>query len=227
MDWNCTISEERLSDYLDGQLSPQESAAFLSHKAGCAHCTQLLAQVQGLVGQLHKLEPLEAPPKLANNIIRATLGSRWRRWFSWAPVIWQPRFAMGTLTVAASFVIVFHSAGLTPAKLRKLDFNPANLFRSANRQVHLTYARGAKFVNDLRVVYEIQSRLQPEPEPAAAPLPNPEPEQPAQPPSSNPQQKSEHKPRDRSQLRAATMFGVLLPECLPGSMLGATTRSSR
>jgi len=227
MNWNCTNSEERLSDQLEGQLSPEESAAFLAHTAGCAQCTHLLAQVQGLVGQLHKLEPLEAPPKLANNIIRATLGSRWKRWFSWAPVLWQPRFAMGALTVAASFVIVFHSSGLTPAKLRKVDLNPANLFRSANRQVHLTYARGAKFVNDLRVVYEIQSRLQPEPEPASAPLSNPAPEQPAQPSSPNPQQKSERKPRDRSQLRLAGMFAFLLPESLPGSLLGETTRSSR
>jgi anti-sigma factor RsiW len=227
MDWNCTISEERLSDYLDGQMPPEDSVAFRAHAAGCAQCTRLLVQVQGLVGQLHKLEPLEAPPKLANNIIRATLGSPWKRWFSWAPVLWQPRFAMGALTVAASFVILFHTAGLTPAKLRKADLNPADLFRAANRQAHLTYARGAKFVNDLRVVYEIQSRLQPEPEPASAPVPSPAPEQQSQPPSSNPQQKSEQKPRDRSQLRIAGMFAYLLPESMPGSLLGDITRSSR
>lgn len=227
MDWNCSISEERLSDYLDGQMHPEESAAFRAHAAGCSQCTRLIAQVQGLVDQLHKLEPLEAPPKLANNIIRATLGSRWKRWFSWAPVFWQPRFAMGALTVAASFVIVFHTAGLTPAKLRKADLNPANLFRAANRQAHLTYARSAKFVNDLRVVYEIQSRLQPEPEPGSAPMSAPAPEQPSQPPSSNPQQKSEHKPRDRSQLRLAGMFAALLPDSAPGTLLGNITRSSR
>lgn len=227
MDWNCTISEERLSEYLDGQMAAEESAAFLAHAAGCAQCTRLIARVQGLVGQLHKLELLEAPPKLANNIIRATLGSRWKRWFSWTPVLWQPRFAMGALTVAASFAIVFHTSGLTPAKLKKADLNPANLFRAANRQVHLTYARGAKFVNDLRVVYEIQSRLQPESEPAAAPPPAPTPAQPSQPPSSNPQQKSEEKPHNRTQVRAGGMFALLLPEFLPGSLLGDTTRSSR
>jgi len=224
MDWNCTLSEERLSDHLDGQLSPVESAAFLAHVSGCADCTRLVAQVQGLVGQLHKLELVEAPPKLANNIIRATLGSRWERWFSWAPVLWQPRFAMGALTVAASVVIVFHSAGLTPAKLKKVDLNPMNLYRAANRQAHLTYARGARFVNDLRVVYEIQSRLQPEPEPNAAPS-APEPQQPSQPPSTNPQQKSEQTPRDRSQLRVSSMFALLLPEFLPGSLPSVNTRS--
>jgi len=225
MDWNCTQSEERLSDHLDGQLSPVESAAFLAHVSQCADCTRLVGQVQGLVGSLHELEPLEAPPKLAKSIIRATLGSRWKRWFSWVPVLWQPRFAMGALTVAASLAIVFHTAGLTPAKLRKMDLNPLNLYRTANRQAHLTYARGAKFVNDLRVVYEIQSRLQPEPEPNAAPSSAPAPDEPSKPPSSNPQQKSEQKPRDRSQLRVAGLFALLLPESAPGGLLGITTWS--
>jgi len=224
MDWNCTLSEERLSDHLDGQLTPVESAAFLAHVSGCADCMRLVAQVQGLVGQLHELELVEAPPKLASDIIRTTLGSRWKRWFSWVPVMWQPRFAMGALTVAASFVIVFHTSGLTPAKLKRLDLNPMSLYRAANREAHLTYARGARFVNDLRVVYEIQSRLQPEPEPNAAP-PAPAPQQPSQPPATNPQQKSEQTPRDRSQLRVSSMFALLLPESLPGSFPGATTRS--
>jgi hypothetical protein len=225
MDWNCTLSEERLSDHLEGHLSPEESAAFSAHVAGCRQCAQLVARVQGLVGRLRSLEPLEAPPRLANNIIRATLGSRPKRWFSWAPVLWQPRFAMGALTVATSFAIVVHAAGLTPARLRHADLSPSNLYRTANRQVHLTYARGAKFVNDLRVVYEIQSRLQPEQEPAAAPSAVPAPAQPSQPPPATPQQKSEQKSRDRSQVRAGGLVAVLLPDSLPGALLGVTTRS--
>ncbi|MDE3109956.1 MAG: hypothetical protein KGL02_08445, partial [Acidobacteriota bacterium] len=39
------------------------------------------------------------------------------------------------------------------------DLNPANWVREGNRQAHLTYARGEKFVNDLRVVYEIRAML--------------------------------------------------------------------
>jgi hypothetical protein len=41
------------------------------------------------------------------------------------------------------------------------DLNPVNLYRSADRQAHLAYAKGSKFVGDLRVVYEIKSRLEP------------------------------------------------------------------
>ena len=34
MDWNCTFTEERLSDYLEGKLLPAEAAAFSAHTAG-------------------------------------------------------------------------------------------------------------------------------------------------------------------------------------------------
>jgi hypothetical protein len=233
MNWNCTNSEERLSDYLDGQLTSEEAAAFSAHSASCAHCSELLAQVGALVSRMHQLEAPEEPPQLVQKILDATLGPRskkqaWKRLFTWAPILWQPRFAMGALTVAASFVIVFHTAGITPAKLRKADLSPSSLYRSANRQVHLTYARGAKFVNDLRVVYEIQSRLQPEQEQSASPAAAPPADQQSHPPPSHPQEKSEQKsPRDRSQLRNVKMLAVLLPESLPLALFDTLNRSSR
>jgi Putative zinc-finger len=233
MDWNCTLSEERLSDYIDGLLSQDEAAALAAHAAGCAHCAPLMANVRGLVSQMHELELLPEPPQLARKILDATLGPRtertsWKRWFTWVPVLWQPRFALGALTVAASLAIVLHSTGLTLAKIRKADLNPANLLRSTNRQAHLVYARGVKYVNDLRVVYEIQSRLQPEPEPTTAPPASPTPAPETAPPSTNPQQKSETKPpHDRTQVRAPKMFAMLLPAGFPGGLIDATTRSSR
>jgi hypothetical protein len=233
MNWNCTNSDERLSDYVEGQLTSVEAAAFSAHAATCARCSDLLAQVGALVSQMHRLEAVEAPPQLVQKILDATLGpgtkkQAWKRWFTWAPVLWQPRFAMGALTVAASFVIVFHTAGITPAKLRKADLSPSSLYRSANRQVHLTYARGAKFINDLRVVYEIQSRLQPEQEPSASPAAAPPAEQQSHPPDAHPQEKSEQKsPRDRSQLRNSKMFALLLPESLPLGIFDTLNRSSR
>jgi hypothetical protein len=239
MDWNCTLTEERLSNYLDGKLSPAEAAAFSAHTAGCAKCTQTVAMVSGLVDRMHKMEMLEEPPHLVAKILDTTLGPRaqkqgWKRWFDWVPILWQPRFTMGLATVAALLIVISYTAGLTPAKLKKADFSPTNVFRSANRQAHLTYARGAKFVNDLRVVYEIQSKLQPEPEsvPAENPTPAPNQEHNSQPPNITPQQKSQTAPLpSRTQVRSGPMFAFLLTESMADrladdSIIGST-RSTR
>ncbi|MFZ3215099.1 MAG: zf-HC2 domain-containing protein [Candidatus Acidiferrales bacterium] len=215
-DWNCALIEERLSDYLDGLLSPAEAAGFSAHAAGCEECGKLMAQVGGLVQRMRVLEPLETPPQLIANILDATLGPRvasagWKRWFAWIPSLWQPRFAMGVATVAATVLIVLYTSGLSPAKLRKADLSPANFLRTANRQFHLTYARSAKFVNDLRVVYEIQTRLQPDAEPSPALAPEPAPQQDSQPPTVNPQEKSQTSPRPgHSQTRGGAMLAFLM-----------------
>ena len=234
MDWNCAFTDERLSDYIDGYLSPAEAAAFSAHSAECANCAQTVAQVSGLVNRMHKMEMLEEPPQLVAKILDATLGPRtqkegWKRWFDWVPILWQPRFAMGLATVAALLVVISYTAGLTPAKLKKADLSPTNVFRSANRQAHLTYARGAKFVNDLRVVYEIQSKLQPEPEtlPVSTPAPTPEKEHDSQPPNSIPQQKSQTSPiPNRTQVRNRPIFAFLLTESLADGMAEITINSS-
>ena len=155
MDWNCTFTEERLSDYLEGKLLPVEAAAFSAHTADCSNCTETVALVGGLVNRMRKMPMVEEPPQLIAKILDATLGPRtqkesWFRWLGWISVLWQPRFVLGLGAAVASVVIVSYAAGLTPAKLKKADLSPANVFRSANRQAHLTYARGAKFVNDLK-----------------------------------------------------------------------------
>jgi hypothetical protein len=239
MDWNCTLTEERLSDYLEGKLSPVESAGFSAHMASCANCSETIAQVSGLVDRIHKMERLEEPPQLIAKILDATLGPRtqkesWRPWFGWISVVWQPRFGMGLAAALASVVIVSYAAGLTPAKLKKADLSPTNVLRSANRQAHLTYARGAKFVNDLRVVYEIQSKLQPEPEPmpVSNPAPAPQEEHNSIPPNSTPQQKSQASPpANRTRVSSEPMFAFLLTESLADNLaensINISNRSAR
>src|SRR5271167_4540651 len=140
MDWICKNSEERLSEYLDGNLTPAEASAFAMHAASCPSCAQLVSQVGSLIGQMHQLEEITEPPQLVQSILDATTGPRkqkagWTKWFTWVPVLWQPRFAMGIVTVAASLAIVLHTSGVTPAKIKRADLSPASLVRSANRQV--------------------------------------------------------------------------------------------
>jgi hypothetical protein len=210
MDWHCTTTEERLSDFLDGALSPEDAAAFSAHTAGCAACTRVVAQVGALVSRMQQVPPAEEPVHLVGKILDATLGPRtpkqgWQQWFGWVPAIWQPRFAMGLATVAASLAILVHAAAPQGRNMSLADFNPATLARTANRQLHLTYAHGAKFVSDLRVVYEIQSRLGAQPELMGEPVREPQPKQ----PSPEPRDRSEANPNPHPRHREATDGSML------------------
>ena len=178
MTWTCVQIEERLSDYLDGLLPESDEHEFRAHADTCPRCAPLLAQVTHVIGRLRALEPEPAPPALVSKILDQTLGPRKtkRDWLGWLPMLWQPRFAMGTVTVLATLFIIFQATGVRPSNVTAADLNPVNVYHSADRHAHLAFARSVKFVNDLRVVYEIQSRLQPSSGPApnnSAPPPAP------------------------------------------------------
>jgi anti-sigma factor RsiW len=228
MDWNCTLTEERLTDFLDGALPVEETAAFSAHSAGCARCSGLVARVGGLVSEMRQIAPVEEPPYLTRKILAATIGPRKTEksagWFAWLPIIWQPRFAMGIVTVAATAAVIFHAAG---AKPNKFSFSPANVVRAANRQVHLTYAHGAKFVNDLRVVYEIQSRLAAQPQRISQPPPSSEfePGRESQPPASETAPAEKKVPHTvRRQFSDASAIAVLIPNALSESLSSSLLR---
>jgi hypothetical protein len=104
------------------------------------------------------------PSGLVYRILEATSGAERRKpaitWKTVLAGLLSPRFALGLGSVAATVFILFQALGINPRKITAGDLNPLNIYRAADQQAHLTYARGVRFVNDLRVVYEIRSRLQ-------------------------------------------------------------------
>ena len=167
MSWTCEQTEERLSDYLDGVLNPAELAEFSAHVPSCARCAPLVASVTDLVTGLHGIEEIETPPRLVYSILDKTLGPRetltgWRAVLGWVRGVASIRFAYGALSVAATLIIFVSAAGLNWRHPKLADLRPAMIYRNVDSRVHLAYGRSAKFVNDLRVVNEIQSRLREE-----------------------------------------------------------------
>src|ERR1700738_1171527 len=164
MSWTCEQIEARISDYLDGALAGTERTAFEVHVGECERCTPLVAHVSQLLSGMHSMEQLEAPPRLVYSILDKTLGPRdtaagWAAVLGWVRGMASMRFAYGALSVAATFVILLSAVAFSWRKPKLADLQPTSIYRNADRQAHLVYAKTTKFVNDLRVVSEIQSRL--------------------------------------------------------------------
>jgi anti-sigma factor RsiW len=162
--WTHEEIEARLTEYLEGLLQPEEQRAFDVHISSCAQCKPLLASVSHLLDDLHSMDEIEPPPRLIYAILDKTLGPRetvtgWRAAFAWLRALANPRVGYGFASVVATFMIVVSGSSFSWRKPRLADLKPAAIYRHADQQVHLVYARGTKFVSDLRVVYEIQSRL--------------------------------------------------------------------
>ena len=173
MAWTCERTEDQLLDALEGTLEAGQRAEMDAHVAGCAACARLVAGVRQSVESLHRMETAEPAAWLVPKIIERTSGPRpeRRRRFAWIDFISQPRFALGAAAVLITFSIVFHtlSSG-APDSLAAIS--PVQIYRQFDRRAHLAYARGVKFLSDLRVVYEIQSRFQPQT--PSEPSPSPE-----------------------------------------------------
>jgi anti-sigma factor RsiW len=160
MNWTCELTEARLGDYLDGLLQSAEQTAFDRHVNACARCTPLVASVSHLLTTLHTLEPVEPSPRFVDSVLTATLGApSWRNLKGWLRGLSSPRFIYGTLSVAGTLILVLYTSGFSFKKPKLADLSPVAIYHNADRQAHLVYAHGTKFVSDLRVVYEIQSRL--------------------------------------------------------------------
>lgn len=215
MNWTCEQIEASLSDYIDGLLEPGTRLTFEEHTSGCTRCARLVTRVADVVGGLHAMEMLAEPPELSAQILDKTLGRRakkvkWGGVAGWFRPLMQPRFAYGAVSVLVTLGVLIPAVGIDWRKPKLADLRPVNIYRAADREVHLVYARGAKFVSDLRVVYEIQSRLRPEVEPQSAPDES-RPANPAPPGTTNGPQKG---PRELNRVKQVSAQAAVLASTL-------------
>jgi anti-sigma factor RsiW len=205
MTWTCDQIELRLSDYLDGLLQDSERAEFESHADSCLNCAPLLSTVRSLVGELHSTHQVEEPARLVYAILDKTLGPRetvsvWQGFRNFLAGLATPKFAYGAASVFATFLILLGASGFSFSKPKLADLQPANVYRSADRSAHIAWAKSKKYVGDLRVVYEIQSRLRQDQDNLQAP---PTDSLPKSAPEKNPGQTNDQKPSQPNQQNRA------------------------
>src|SRR5260221_343325 len=75
-----------------------------------------------------------------------------------APVL-QPRLVMGMALTILSFSMMARWAGISPRQLSASDMDPKKIWASLDDRAMRAWARSVKFYEDIKIVYEIQSRL--------------------------------------------------------------------
>jgi hypothetical protein len=176
----CHEFEVLLSDALDGILTGAQLDRFQAHVRACPACGPLLAEAEAGRNWLKELTEVEPPASLVTNILASTTGvdtqrlrvnvpvsqpqiswlERAQAWVSetfepaWATVR-QPRFAMSFGMAFFSLSVALSVIGVKPADLRQVSLKPAAI----RHTYYNTQARVVRYYENIRFVYEVESRV--------------------------------------------------------------------
>jgi hypothetical protein len=173
----CEEWEALLADALDGLLPPHDGAAFEAHCIDCALCAQLLAQArqgQEWMQFLHA-EP-EMPADMMERILSRTSGAVADRPLAvhGAPIpigpsgvlglprrhmVWDTRLMMTAAMAFFSIALTLNLAGIRLTNLRLADLTPASMQNNLTRQFYGAKGQVVRYYDNLRFVYEVESKL--------------------------------------------------------------------
>src|SRR5271154_7034368 len=175
----CTEFDALLTEALDQRLSGEKLERFQAHARGCPTCGPLLAEADAGLRWLHELVEVDPPVNLVDNVLAATSGldtvrlradaraqaqiswfDRMRDWASMlvSPILGvakQPRFAMSFGMAFFSLSITMSLTGVKLSDLRHADLRP----RAIKRSYYETSGKVVKYYENIRFVYEIESRV--------------------------------------------------------------------
>jgi hypothetical protein len=217
---SCEAWEQMLTDALDGTLSASDAEAFAAHSKSCAAgCGELLEEAKRGGEWLRFLrETPEAPEGLLEKILVGTSGLNVAQqplvtaggaaviphqpWLGASVALLQRHVAESRIlmTLAMAFFSIALTLNLTGVRLNQLklsDLRPSALAASVSHQYYTTSAHLTRYYLNLRIVYELESRvneMMPKSNSAPAVQPATQQQQPQQQPEQKPQPKSSGKP---------------------------------
>ncbi len=169
----CVEFEGLLSDALDATLHGSMLAAFEAHQQSCSVCAAMYQEASAGMHWLQGLEDIEPPKNLVHNILAQTIGTVPESstqaapvsdgWFGklkarispvFAPVM-TPRFAMSFGMAFFSITMLASLAGFRVADLKRVDLSAKGI----QRTYYSTEARVVRYYENIRLVYEIESRV--------------------------------------------------------------------
>ena len=182
----CAELEILLCDYLDGSLRASERAALEHHLEGCGACAELAQDASAAAAFLDGLPQVDPPAELMTRILHQVQATRpaeaaspswWRKLAGgWMEGVLQPRYAMGMAMTVLSLAMLAKFAPVNMRQLTPADLDPVKIWTTVDDRAHRVWDRTVKYYDNLRLVIEIQSRLQEwsdQEQPAAAGAQNP------------------------------------------------------
>ncbi len=167
----CAEFEVLLADYIDGTLGAPESAALEQHANSCSGCRQLLEDASAAAVFLKRAEDVTPPAELITRIAFLAPAGRVREPFErqgllsklatkWLQPILQPRLAMGMAMTILSFAMLERCTGVRVQHIPAADLNPVRIWSGVEDKAVRAKDRAVKYYENLRWVYEIETRLQ-------------------------------------------------------------------
>ncbi|HWC18409.1 MAG TPA: zf-HC2 domain-containing protein [Terriglobales bacterium] len=176
----CAEFDALLTDALDGELSVASKQRFDLHRQQCATCGPLFEEAFAGMNWLNALGQVEPPVNLVHNILAATSTQTsatlaatpkrgWKERLSTvaddllAPVravMRQPRVVMTAAMALFSITLTLNLIGVKLSDIRHIDLRPSAIKQNATMKYYETSSRVVKYYENIRLVYEVESRLQ-------------------------------------------------------------------
>src|SRR5208283_446781 len=169
----CVEVEALLAEALDGTLHGSALAAFETHRESCPECRKMVEEASTGMHWLKGLDEVDPPRNLVHNILaqtigqipepRAALAPKGESWLErlkgklspvFAPVV-TPRFAMSFGMAFFSITMLLSIAGFHVADLRHVDLSAKGITKT----YYSTQARVVRYYENIRLVYEIETRV--------------------------------------------------------------------
>jgi hypothetical protein len=175
---DCTEFEVLLADALDGRLDATQIERFDAHLELCPRCAPMFGEAKLGQAWMQTLreDELEPPVFVVDNILRETVGTVHTRvkppveepqksWLDrlkempvFKPVfgtVMQPRFAMSFGMAFFSITMLMNVLGIKVTSFRHVDLRPSAI----SHQYYETKGKLVKYYENMRLVYEIESRV--------------------------------------------------------------------
>lgn len=166
MNCNCAEFEILLCDAVDDKLRGDGKAMFDAHRASCAACDEMANDVLGVTAFIERVATVEPPKELLTRILfetsaseskPAASGKSWLRSL-FGPIL-QPRLAMGMAMTVLSISMLAQVFGIEVRQLKAQDLQPSRIVANVEDGAYRSWSRIVKYYENIKVVYEIQSRL--------------------------------------------------------------------